>query len=323
MNEYKVLPISVSNKTVFTEASKEELRVLIALIECEGRFTDTDDLAEMSKTSRSRCTSSLALWEDAGVIEKITDRAQTITEEFEQRLRQGEIREESATTVAKQIRNNSLSDMLSEIAIILHRPSLSTPEIKDLTALHEQYALSEEFIVTLAAYLAGEGKLTVTKLVNKALKLSEREIDTPELLTEYIVEKSLEGEAEKEFRKIFGIFGRAPSKTERECFIKWSKEYGYFTEIVGEAYDIAVNSVTRGYVKYADKLLTRWYECKCRTLSECRERYDLDKSEKAKEKETKKLSSAPAKKSTARYGDFDVNDAFMKALERSYGTDGK
>ena len=209
--------------------------------------------------------------------------------------------------------------MISECATLMKRSAFSSAEIKDLTALYEQYGLSEEFIVTLAAYLAEQGRLTVTKLINRAIKLTERDIDNVKALEAYIVERESDSEAEREFRRLFGIYGRAPSKTEKECFKRWSKDYGYFTEIVGEAYDIAVTCATRGHLSYADKLLTRWYETGCRTLAQCRERYEADELEKKAKKDSKKAKSSENKKE--RYGDFDVEEAFLKALERSYGED--
>jgi DnaD/phage-associated family protein len=314
---YITAPLAVSDKEAFAEASKEELRVLLALIECSGRANTAADIATLAQVSAARAGSALVFWEEAGVIRK-AEHAQTITEEFEERLELGKIRETSALDTAKTIRNAALADMISECATLMQRAALNSAEIKELTALYEQYALSEEFIVTLAAYIAEHGKLTVTKLTNKAISLTEREIDTPEALELYIAERESDSEAEREFRKLFGIYNRAPSKTEKECFKKWSRDYGYFTEIVGEAYDIAVTSATRGHLTYADKLLTRWYECGCRTLSECREQYEKDEAEKKTKKEAEK--TAKKKPEKERYGDFDPEEAFLKALERSYGT---
>ena len=321
MPKYKILPLSVTDKDAFLEASKEELRVLVALIELSGDFDGAHTLASLANVSKSRASSALVFWEEAGVIHK-HDAPTTITEEFEERIKAGEILEEDAKTVAKSIRNSALSGMISECAALMKRAALNSQEIKSITALYEQYSLSEEYIVMLAAYLADGGRLTVTKLVNKAIQLSEREIDTPKALESYIVERESESEAEREFRKLFGIYGRAPSKTEKECFKKWSKDYGYFTDIVGEAYDIAVTSATRGHLKYADKLITRWHETGCRTLSDCKARYQADEAEK----KDKKADVANAKKASQqqkapqkRYGNFDPKEAFMKALERSYG----
>lgn len=314
---YITSPLTVSDKEAFAEASKEELRVLLALIECGGKIDTASSLAALAQVSSARAGSALVFWEEAGVIQK-AEHTQTITEEFEERLELGKIRETSALDTAKSIRKSALADMISECATLMQRAALNSSEIKELTALYEQYALSEEFIVTLAAYIAEHGKLTVTKLTNKAINLTEREIDTLEALELYIAERESDSEAEREFRKLFGIYHRAPSKTEKECFKKWSRDYGYFTEIVGEAYDIAVTSATRGHLTYADKLLSRWYECGCRTISECREQYEKDEAEKKTKKEAEK--TARKKPEKERYGDFDPEEAFLKALERSYGT---
>ena len=318
MTEYDLFPLSVCDTDAFSEASKEELRVLLALVETSGRFSDTDELSKLSKTSKARCASALVFWQEANVIRESQDRPK-ITDEFEERIKSGEIRETDAKDVAVSIRNAGLADMIAECASLMNRAALNSAEIKDLTALYEQYGLSEEYIVTLAAYIAERGRLTVTKLINKAIRLTEREIDTPGALEAYIVERESDSEAEREFRKLFGIYGRAPSKTEKECFKKWSKDYGYFTEIVGEAYDIAVTSSTRGHLSYADKLLTRWFEAGCRTLAECKEQYVKDEEEKKAKKTTESKDKKSQKKPSARYGDFDPDEAFMKALERSYG----
>ena len=318
MISYIYTPLSVSDKEAFQDASREELRVLLVIMECGGRVESADELARLSRTSKARASAALVFWEEAAVIKK-ADSAPTITEEFEERLRAGMIRESNAVEIAKSIRSSALADMIAECAALMKRAALNTSEIKELTGLYEQYALSEEFIVTLAAYLAERGRLTVTKLVNKAISLTEREIDSVKALEDYITERESDSEAEREFRKLFGVYNRAPSKTEKECFKKWSKDYGYFTEIVGEAYDIAINNATRGHVSYADKLLTRWYETGCRTILECRARYEADQEEKKNKKSSLK-EKKPPKSPAERYGDFDAEKAFLKALERSYGT---
>ncbi len=318
---YICTPLSVTDKEAFSDASREELRVLIALVECNGRNVSTEALASMAKTSKARAASSLVFWSEAGVIrETESSDSPTITEEFEERLIKGEIREEDSKAVAKSIRSSALADMISECAQLMNRAVLNTAEIKQLTALHEQYALSEEFILTLAAHLAEASKLTVAKLINRAIALTEKEIDTVTALEEYIKMRESDSEAERAFRKLFGIYNRAASKTEKEYFRKWSHDYGYFTEIVGEAYDIAVSNATRGHASYVDKLLTRWYESGCRTVAECRARYESDEAERKnkKDKERKTAKKSPEKEKP-RYGDFDAEAAFLKALERSYG----
>ncbi len=316
LKKYICTPLRVSDKEAFFEASTEELRILALLIEKEGCST-AEELSALARVSVARARAALVFWEDAGVIRAASD-FPTITEEFEERINAGEIREVSADDTARTIRKESLADMISECAKIMGRAAFNSAEIKQLVALYDQYALSEEFIVTLAAYLTEGGKkLTVTKLINKAVDLAGREVDTPAALEEYIAQRESDSEAEREFRKIFGIYNRALSKTEKECFERWSREYGYFTEIVGEAYDIAVTTRTSRHLSYANELLSGWYQAGCRTVAECRAKYERDLAEKKSKKDAEKPKKAEKEKT--RYGHFDPEEAFLRAVERSYG----
>jgi hypothetical protein len=67
-NKYRVMPLCLSQNPSFLEASKEELRTLLALIEAEGDIRSEDVLAAMAGVSVPRCKSALALWEECGVI---------------------------------------------------------------------------------------------------------------------------------------------------------------------------------------------------------------------------------------------------------------
>jgi DNA replication protein DnaD len=68
-----------------------------------------------------------------------------------------------------------------------------------------------------------------------------------------------------------------------------------------------------------DKVLSGWHAKGLSTLEECRAANSVSKA--AAEKPTPTRPKAKSKPEKPRYGDFDVNDAFAKALERSYGED--
>ena len=70
-----------------------------------------------------------------------------------------------------------------------------------------------------------------------------------------------------------------------------------------------------------DKVLTHWHEVGCKTLDECIRLNEREHAQMDAERQAPKPPSIPRKKPTPRYGDFDVNDAFEKALLRSYGED--
>lgn len=315
---YKVQPLSVTGSPAFTEASADELRVLLALLETGGDFGSEEALAALSKVSRARCTGALAFWEEAGVIRRDNGRP-TVTDEFEERLASGESFEEKSVVVAERIRDEHLASMLDECATLMQLAALSNSEVKEITALCTQHALSPEYVVTLAAYLAEGGKLRACRLTRKAIELARCGVDTVELLENYIQNDQKSSGAEWEIRRLLGIYGRNLTKTEQERFKKWSEDFGYSVSIIEEAYNIAVDGTSgRGISAYMDKVLTGWHEAGCKTVSECVAQREARKASYSSEKsEPKKRTKTTVEK--PRYGDFDINDAFSKALERSYG----
>ncbi len=299
----------------FLEASRDELRVLVALIANES--LSADEISVICGISRARASSALSFWHELGVSD---GNAPTITEEFEERLRRGEIQEESSKKVAKDIRDLELQNVISECARLMNKAALSSAEIKKISALRSQYALSDEYILTLAAHLSDKNKLTPARLVDEALKLVGKEIDTAEALETHIKICESESGIIGELKNTLGIHGRNLSIKEKEYLTKWGKVYGYFTEIVGYAYNICVDNTGDRRFSYIDKVLTVWYEAGCRTISECRA-----KSEELRFEFSKKSGKPRSKKEVEkpRYGNFDVKDAFKRALERSYGKDDK
>lgn len=320
--EYRVDGIKVIGSAAFSEASKEELRVLLALIELSGEAESVSALAELSHTSPARCRAAIAFWEESGVI--IQKGEPRIIDEFEERLVRGEIDEKPATQVAQSIRNDSLAGMIEECGLLMKQVCLSNDDVKKLTALHTQYNLSPDYIVELAAHMAKRGYLTVKRLCDEAIRLQNKGCDTQEALEAYLAELESTGAAEWEFRRLLGIYGRTLSESERAYFKKWSEDYGYSVGIVSLAYDIAVlNTRTgRGDLRYMDSLLTAWYQSGCRTVQDCRDRIEADKAKKKGEPKSagakKKSKSTPE---TPRYGNFDINEAFNDAVARSFGSD--
>lgn len=320
IKEYKIFPLKLTSSPAFAEASKEELRVLLALIEAEGRFESADSLAAMASVSCPRCRSALSFWEESGIITERVGGAPIITEEFEERTRACDVDEHPAIEVADSIRDGNLKSAIDECAMLIGTPSLPTADVKLITALYTQYGLSPEYIVTLAAYLAEKStKLTARKIVNEGIKLQGTGCDTVEALESYIHNKTAESDTDWEFRRIFGIYNRNLSASEKSYFKKWSEEYGFSVTIVSEAYDKAIMNTQNGkhYLQYMDTVLTAWHKAGCKTLSECRAQSETERAEaKRTESPRREPKRTPEK---PRYGTFDIHDAFQKALERSYG----
>ena len=321
---FRVLLRPLSECQGFTEMTAPELRVLVALIENGGCLESAKMLAELSGTTEVRAVSTLTLLTEMGLIapEDAVDTKGGIVEEFEYRIREGEIEAQSASAVAKTIRDSNLSEMISECAVIFEEPALSSEHTAILTALYTQYGLSPEYILTLAAYMATKGKPNASTLKNKAISLHKRGIDTVEELERYIGDLERENTADWELKRLFGIKGRNLSDAELSYFRRWCDEFDFTTEIVSSAYDIC--SVATGgklSLPYMDKILTEWHETGCKTLDECRRHEEKNKVERREAYKPKVKPREKEKPKPPRYGSFDVDEAFKAALKRSFGDD--
>lgn len=312
---YKINLLHITKNPAFKEASREELRTLLALMESDGR-TEVKSLSDSAGISSARCRSSLAFWEEAGVILE-DNSTPSIVDEFEERLVRGEIDEVPAIEVAESIRNELLASVIDECAKYCGQACLSNSDVKNITALNTQYSLEPDYILTLAAYHASRGNITVRRLCNEAIKLSGKGVDTTEALDAYIKSVEESSGSEWEIRRVLGIYGRNLSPSEKSYFQKWVEVFGYSIPIITQAYDIAVLNTKNGDIRYMDKILTDWHEAGCRTVNECKARSESESAKLTAEKTAKKTSKT--KPETPRYGEFDAKDAFMKALERSYG----
>lgn len=322
---FRVLLRPLSECQGFTEMTAPELRVLVALIENGGCLGSTGELAELSGTTEVRAVSTLTLLTEMGLIAPEGEDLQPrggIVEEFEYRIREGEIESQSAASVAKTIRDGNLAEMISECAVIFEEPALSSEHTAILTALYTQYGLSPEYILTLAAYMATKGKPNASTLKNKAISLHKRGIDTVEELERYIGDLERENTADWELKRLFGIKGRNLSDAELAYFRRWCEEFDFTTEIVSSAYDIC--SVATGgklSLPYMDKILTEWHEAGCKTLDECRRHEEKNKADRREAYKPKTKPREKEKPKPPRYGSFDVDEAFQAALRRSFGED--
>ena len=310
----------LTENELFRDASRDELRVLLSILELGGRAVTYEKLSLMSLVSLARVKSAIALWCEAGIIHEVDGYA-AVSDEFK-----SVDSEDKSVIIAKEIRDEGLKELIDECSALMDRPSLSTEEIKNITSLYTDLSLSPEYILALTAYLAertGEGRrLSVKKLVNEAHKLSARGIDTLEELEMYIISKSKETKDEWEYRRVLGIWGRNLSDTERGYFNKWANELGYSSAIVSVAYDLSIINTQKTSLPYMDKVLTRLHNEGCRTVEECKSHIELHREKFREEYEGYQKSAKTQKTKTAdtpKYSDFSSEDALMRALERSYG----
>lgn len=307
---------ALTESSSFTEATKEELRVLLVLTSTEGEAVSTEKVAELAGVSVARTKSSITLFTESGVVtQRAADGTAEVVYEFDT---PAVSEDDSSLEIARSIRDNNLYELQTECERLLGK-SLSTYEIGTITKMYTEKGISPQYILLLTSYLV-ESRPTVkiSTVARIADSLLKDGIETLEELEIYIADKTREVKGEMEMRNLLGIRGRSLTETERKYFRRWLHEFCYSTVIIGEAYDICVESTGDKSLKFMDKVLTAWHEQGCRTIDECRLQHEQHTESNKKKKTTSKKSSKDEAK-TPKYAEFDTEDALMRALERSYG----
>lgn len=315
----------------FAIATADELRVLLALIVLKDSCT-VSLLAENAGVAPERAIHSLSFWKRAGVLSvengenDIGPKESNIFDEYDEPLNPERPLEEPRTDIAAAIDKNRLKETLFDRIAkeYLGRDSLSDREATLLAKLITQYRFDNEYILTLAAYVAAHGTFNINRLVKEAGKLYLKDILTVDRLDDYLKARENETDYQWRLRNLIGIYGRNLSKEECDYAAKWSTVYGYSDPILEEAYSITVRNKTHFSFPYMDSVLTRWHDLGCKTLEECKAAsagFSAEKKAEIEAKSAKKPQEKKSGKEQPRYGDFDTEEVVRRALERSFAVD--
>ena len=328
---YRINPGSITRSEAFADASVGELKLLLAIIDSGGALCSAEELAEVCGISRARANAALALWQDSGILTEGEGISATVLDEYEPRK---ENEDESARFVASLIRDEELQDMYHSLSEIMER-TLPPEDVKKVSVLYTTYELSPAFILELAAYMNEKNeskakrlnkpktKLRPGELVRKAISLKTSFIETLEELEEWIKQERLPHSV-LEIKKLLGIKGRNLSETEISYFKNWTENLGYSKGIIGKAFDIAVMHADSGPlpIVYMNTVLESWHKEGCKTLAECEASSDAFRLAKAAKREADKAKKSDGTSGKEmKYGNYDSNEALLRALERSYGSD--
>lgn len=304
---------ALGGKNLLREASGDDLRVLLVLLEKGGCVSD-EELSDLVGCSVGRVRASLDYWIEGRVIVRSESDAEKPTP-----LRSAsELADASGKEVAEIVSRRNLAGLIDE-AQAIYGKVFNTSEIGVIAGLSEQLELEDGYILLLLSYCIKRGKRSLRYAEKTAFGLFEEGIDSLELLEEHIRRRELAASGIGALRRMFGIGERALTKREEDAFTRWLAEFGYSAEMIGIAYDITVNTTGKASVSYADKILAKWYAAGCRTEEQIEELIAREKQGFATKAPTKKAADPKP----SGIGSFDTDEFFQRALERSYGPKGE
>jgi len=293
----KTLELPESVLDVLADADATDLRVLLYLAGNTESFREAD-AAEALQISEAEVRSSVKFWRGAGVI--VRAGAAVKKEKTEKKpLRE----KRTQTLTANEL--CEIAEMNEEFKLLINEAQqaagwmFNTSEIEIVASLYSTLRLSTEYILTLIGYFVGKRERPLRYLEKVAYSLIDEGVDSAPALEEKLrwLEK-FEGHAGK-VRTLFGIGARELTAREKDYLVNWFDVYGFGDDMVALAYEKTVHSTGKASLAYANGILKKWHDEGVKTPA------DVEKGGKGTGGKTAAQS-------------YDVEDAFTKALARSY-----
>ncbi len=134
------------------------------------------------------------------------------------------------------------------------KKTLSATEVKTILFISDKLAFSEDLIDYLIQYCVDRGKKELRYIEKVAVSWAQQGVTTPGQAAK------LAGRYDKSVYEIMKALGKngTPTKTEVTYITRWTKEYGFDTDIIFIACERTVLATDKHRFEYADRILASW-----------------------------------------------------------------
>lgn len=204
----------------------------------------------------------------------------------------------------KEFKNREETAQLLFIAESYIGKPLTPSEIKTILFFTDELHFSEDLIDYLIQYCVDRGKKDFKYIEKVAVNWAEEGITTPKQAQKYSTKY------DKSVYTIMNELGRSNSPTakEMEYINRWTKEYGFSTDIILEACERTTLATDKHRFEYAEGILSSWKRDNVHHKADIRKIDELYQKRKA--------SSAPKSSAANKFNQFTQNTYDFDALER-------
>ncbi len=134
------------------------------------------------------------------------------------------------------------------------KKTLSATEVKTILFISDKLGFSEDLIDYLIQYCVDRGKKELRYIEKVAVSWAQQGVTTPGQAAK------LAGRYDKSVYEIMKALGKngTPTKTEVAYITRWTKEYGFDTDIIFTACERTVLATDKHRFEYADRILASW-----------------------------------------------------------------
>ena len=211
------------------------------------------------------------------------------------------------TYTADQLREFKNREQTSQLLFIaesyIGKP-LTASEMKTILFFTDALHFSDDLIDYLLQYCVDRGKKDFKYIEKVAINWAENGITTP---------KQAEESSSKYDKNVYTIMNElgkssTPTPKELEYINRWTKEYGFSTDIILEACERTVMATDRHRFEYAESILSSWKR------ENVHHKTDIRKIDDMYQKRRSSKPSAPS--SVNKFNQFTQNNYDFDALEK-------
>lgn len=201
----------------------------------------------------------------------------------------------------KAFKSNEATSRLLFITEQYLKKTLSPNEVRTILFISDKLGFSEDLIDYLIQYCVDRDKKDLRYIEKVAISWAQQGITTPKQAAR------LAGKYDKSVYEIMKALGKngTPTQTEVSYIKRWSKEYGFTTDVIFAACERTVLATDKHRFEYADSILSNWYKAGVHHKSDIQ---SLDDSYR----KTKSVKTA----SNNKFNQFKQNNYDFDALEQ-------
>ncbi len=304
-----------------TDATPEQLRVLLWLAADPTLFGKPAQLARLAGCERDGVAGILRFWQDAEILSggkegeqpkpakkqpataaKPASPAAPAAKSAMVLARADELPNYSTAQLADLLEKSQSLRMLVGEAQNVWGKVFNPYETQLLVGLSDYLRLDDEYILLLLAHCKRMEKRSMREVERYALRLIDDGVTDAAALEAFVRKAEARRTLQGKVRAMFGLGSRSFTAKENAMLDAWNA-YGYGEDIIRRAYEITVGAINEPSLPYTNSILERWHSEGLETAAQIDAKLDAEREKKGQ---------------TPRQGSFDTDDFFEAALCRSY-----
>ncbi len=191
--------------------------------------------------------------------------------------------------------------------------TLSSSDLSSILFLYDNLHFDVDLIEFLIEHCVSAGHRNIRYIESVGRDWDERGIRTVEQAR---IETGMNRKEYYDVLKAFGLSGRNPVQVEIDFIRRWKDEYGFSSDIIIEAVNRTMSTISKPSFQYADSILQHWKKANVSKLSDIAE---ADRAHEIRKKEKdSQTESAPKSGSAMKFQNFDERDYDFSELEKKF-----